>query len=214
MKRLALFIAAAVLAFTTADAVVKNQPPASGGGSVSCASMPALTGDATSSAASCATTLATVNSNVGSFTAANITVDGKGRITAATNGGGGQVVSSFAGVLTGMSSGGTGTVNTYVSGNTATLVASFTGTSNSTSMTLTGLPVGLQPVTLDQQVTVVLTNNGISTSYGCALISHASGTIFFFNMTGTTCLSNAFTGTGTKGFSTAGQSTVITYLLN
>lgn len=50
-----------------------------------------LTGDVTSSGN--ATTLATVNSNVGSFTAANITVNAKGLVTAAANGtGGGDVV--------------------------------------------------------------------------------------------------------------------------
>ena len=46
----------------------------------------ALTGDVTSSAGSAATTLATVNSNIGSFTCANVTVNGKGLTTAAANG--------------------------------------------------------------------------------------------------------------------------------
>lgn len=51
----------------------------------------ALTGDVTAAGPGSSTaTLATVNSNVGSFTNANITVNGKGLITAASNGAGGS----------------------------------------------------------------------------------------------------------------------------
>ena len=64
-------------------------------GTLLAARMPAHTGDATSSAGSVALTLATVNSNVGSFTNANITVNAKGLITAASTGSaGGSVAGS------------------------------------------------------------------------------------------------------------------------
>lgn len=55
-------------------------------GTLAAGRFPALTGDITTVAGALATTLATVNSNVGSFTNASVTVNAKGLVTAASSG--------------------------------------------------------------------------------------------------------------------------------
>jgi len=73
--------------FYTIDGVERAIKDSTGGGS---SGITDLTGDVTASGpGSAAATLATVNSNIGSFTNANITVNAKGLITAASNGSGG-----------------------------------------------------------------------------------------------------------------------------
>ncbi len=74
-------------------------------GILAAARFPALTGDITTASGALATTLATVNPNVGSFTNASITVNAKGLITAASNGTAGTVTSvTFTGDGTVLSS--------------------------------------------------------------------------------------------------------------
>jgi len=58
------------------------------------ASRPAITGDISIPAWSNSATLPTVNSNVGSFTNASVTVNAKGQVTAVSNGSGGGAVDS------------------------------------------------------------------------------------------------------------------------
>lgn len=79
----------------------------------------ALTGDVSASGpGSAASTLATVNSNVGSFTNANITVNGKGLITAASNGVAGGGVTGVTATYPILSSGGTAPVISTAFGTT------------------------------------------------------------------------------------------------
>lgn len=86
-----------------------------------------LTGDVTASGPGAASAaLATVNSNVGSFTNANITVNAKGLITAASSGSGGSVPNSFVRVRQ---------VNGQ--GSTSTAVLRFTATEASNGSDIT-----------------------------------------------------------------------------
>lgn len=91
---------------SAAGAVGYAQPAFSNlSGSVTCAQEPAFTGDVTTSAGSCAHTLATVNANTGSWGTATqvpqFTVNGKGLVTAAAN----VTVTPAIGSITGLGTG-------------------------------------------------------------------------------------------------------------
>ncbi len=102
---------------------------------------PALTGDVTTSAGALATTLATVNSNVGTFgsvtKSATITVNAKGLVTAASEGTITPAVSSITGLGTGVAT----FLATPSSANLAAALTDETGTGSvvfSADSTLTG----------------------------------------------------------------------------
>lgn len=146
----------------------------------------ALTGDVTATGPnSVAATLATVNGNVGSFTNANITVNGKGLITAASNG----------------AASGVGAVSTS-SVETATYIPFWTS-SGGTPALLSGGNAGFTFNNTDARLTVTYASTtGISTSY-------ASSTLAFFGNASTSQL-----GVNDRIFYTADPDTGVNFAAN
>lgn len=145
------------------------------GGTLGCGQLPSLTGDITNS--SCATTLATVNSNVGSFGSAtfipNFTVNAKGLITAA-----GQTALTYdAGNLTGT------TLNSSVVTSSLTSVGTLVGGAASTGFTVqasnvtwTGtVPVANLPVATSTTNGILHPDNSSITISGGVISAPGSG---------------------------------------
>ena len=128
-------------------------------------------------------------------------VSGNGRYLRQSQGASG----SFTATLTGMTATTTGTILfRVINGYIAMLQGGLFGTSNSTSMTMTGLPSSVIPPSLGVSVPCLLTDNGL-TKGGWASVN-TSGTVTFgigfdSNTTG-------FTASGTKGTSSAGFSII------
>lgn len=96
------------------------------GGSATATQMPAFSGDITTTAGSTATTLATVNTNVGSFTNASVTVNAKGLVTAISSGS--APLTNPMTTLGDIIYGGVSGVATKLNGSTSTTIAVLTQT--------------------------------------------------------------------------------------
>lgn len=108
-----------------------------------------------------------------------------------------RAAGTFTMTLTGMTGTVTGTVNWLANGRQITLSvpsAGITGTSNATTMTGTGLPQYLWPVTAQIAQFRTLDNTS-TTTFGMGSIASASGIITFSKDANAT----AFTASGTKG---------------
>lgn len=114
---------------------------------------------------------------------------------------------TFTGTLTGMTGSVTGTCRWNRVGNIVQLfLPIMTGTSNTTALTMTGLPAVIQPARTQAFPVAEIENNTILTGTFAGQVAAASGTVTFLingNATG-------WTASGTKGFAIAN---VVTWTL-
>lgn len=169
-------------------------------GTLLAARMPALTGDITTSAGAVATTLATVNSNVGTYGSATavptVVVNGKGLVTAATN----VTITPAVGSITGLGTGvGTalavnvgsagapvvngGALGTPSSGNLANAtglpsssIVAAENTQTGTTYTLASTDNG-KVVTLNNASAITLTVPTLSAGFVCTIVQKGAGQV-------------------------------------
>lgn len=169
-------------------------------GTLQAAQMPALTGDVTTPGASLATTLATVNANVGthgsSTSIPSITVNGKGLVTAAS----GNAVVAPAGTLTGA------TLAAGVTASSLTSVGALTGGSATTGFTINASNVTWSGTVPGANVAIAANTSGApSATFGVVkcdgtTITCASGVITSIGSAATAITVGATTiGSGTPG---------------
>lgn len=121
---------------------------------------------------------------------------------------------TFTATLTGCTTSPTQQATYSIANNICTVsiagASNLTGTSNSTSMTVTGLPAVCQPATQEPFVPCSVEDN-TALGMAMALIAPGSGTITFFRGSGSpiTFSATGFTAAGTKGC----DGTVLTYSL-
>lgn len=167
-----------------------------------------LSGDVTTSGSN-ATTLATVNSNVGSFTGANITVNAKGLITAAANGA--AAAPPFNAITSG-----TNTTAAMVVGAGASLDYTSTGTIDANKVNGGTVPASAFALaTNSSKQPITATRSGNTSTIGTTSGTLTSGDCVKFDASGNLVDSGAVcptSGTGTitiaSGTSTMGTSSI------
>jgi hypothetical protein len=103
---------------------------------------------------------------------------------------------SYTGTMTGLTTSPTATMNyTRIGRQVVIDIATITGTSNATTMTITGAPVGIRPTTTTKYAAARIQDAGLS-SFGVVRMTTA-GTLDFRSDSG----GGAFTDSGTKGCS-------------